>query len=193
MDAISDIQASLATITAQRERLAAIQSNPDAPEIIFSHIRNGGSYIDLAEVWQVRYSDLVNWVYIHHAEAYAQALAARDEWTKEKLLTEVRALATMDTSQAYNEDGSLKAIADMPPALAKSLSMIETDDLFSGAGKDRERVGTTKKVKFYNKLEAIKMLGQEAANMFTQKHEVKGKVTLEDIVSGSWPKNTTAT
>jgi len=45
--------------------------------------------------------------------------------------------ATIDIADAYDENGELKDIQDMPEPLRKAIIAIETEELFEGRGEDR--------------------------------------------------------
>lgn len=69
-------------------------------------------------------------------------------------------IAEYDPADAYNEDGTLKNIKDMPLSLRKAIASIEVDELWEGIGKDRKQIGVTTKIRFWNKNEALRDLGR---------------------------------
>lgn len=159
-------------------------------DVIVDHVANGGSALELCKLWNVRYSDMMRWIYADAVkkEEYERSLAHQSEWMVMRLLDELRAIGTVDIRGAFNEDGRLKPMSEIPEAVAKAMAQVEVFEEFEWDGQAKERVqtGWTKKVKFYDKLRAIELLGKKLA-MFVERHEHKHSVTLEKLVAGSEP------
>jgi phage terminase small subunit len=81
--------------------------------------------------------------------------------------------AEIDIRMAYDADGCLLPIEDMPEPLAKAIQEIKTEELFDGHGKDREHIGTTKTLKLKDSLRGFELLGKHL-KMFTDVMEVRG-------------------
>lgn len=169
-----------------RERFDALTRRVDFADTIFANLANGGTLITLAEAWGVRHSDIAGYVSTSQLlkDRYAFALLARDEWEKERCLQELRAIATVDIRQAYNEDGTLKSIRELPAQLAAALSSVESDELFKGQGAERELIGYTRKVKFWDKAKAIELF-MKKHGLLIDRVKVQQVSTLEDIVGAS--------
>ncbi len=99
------------------------------------------------------------------------------------VLAELLLIAKADVALAYNEDGSLKMVHEMPEDIRRAISAIEVDELFEGTGRDRKQIGFTKRIKFWDKNKALESIGRHL-KLFTDKHEVNVTVRLEDIVAG---------
>lgn len=168
------------------ERFHALTLKTDFQDTIFAHIANGGTLISLAEVWGVRHSDIAGYIAEHPKlkERYEFALTARGEWEKERMLQELRAIATVDIRDAYDDNCNLKNVRDMSPTLAAALQSIETDELFAGHGDEREQIGVTRKVKFWDKAKAIELF-MKKHGLLIERKEVKVTRTLEDIVGAA--------
>lgn len=115
------------------------------------------------------------------------ARSQRVEVTSDTVLGELLKLATCDIGAAFNADGSLKPIHEIPEATRRAISAVEVDELFEGHGKEREQVGYTRKIKFWAKPECLIALGKHL-KLFTERIEHTGKVTLEQLVAGEPPK-----
>lgn len=76
------------------------------------------------------------------------------------ILKSILNIAEYDPADAYEEDGTLKNIKDMPLPLRKAIAGIEVDELWEGKGRNKEQVGVTKKIRFWNKNEALRDLGR---------------------------------
>jgi len=84
----------------------------------------------------------------------------RLQMTADEVLIELSAVAKADIRKAFNADGSLLPINEIPEDIAKAIAGIDIDDLFEGIGEDREQVGFTKKVRLFNKIQALRDLGE---------------------------------
>lgn len=77
-----------------------------------------------------------------------------------RVLEELAAIAFLDAGDLFNDDNSLRPIKDLDPKIRSGVMAVETDELFDGVGKDREKIGITRKLKLQPKIEALKLLGQ---------------------------------
>lgn len=170
----------------RNRRTQLLLTKPETFEVLIDHISNGGSPLDICVTWDIRYSDLVRWIHVDKSreERYSQAACDALEWHKQSILREFKRIANVDIRELYTDAGALKPVGQWPESIAKAVAGIETNDLFEGYGKDRERIGETKKVKFWDKLKALELAGKTMA-MFTENVEVKGSVTLADLVLAS--------
>lgn len=182
----------------QAERLTRLKAAPGTMIEIFGHLANGGSLINLCQMWSVRYSDIIYWINEDAArkKLYTEALIAQQEWSINRLLQELRAISFVDIKQIFNEDHSLKPPSEWPDDVAAALAGIEVDEIWEMQESENSRkmkkvqIGETKKVKLFDKLKALEMLGRDLGR-FTQKIEHSGKLTLEDLVSASIRKTDT--
>lgn len=140
-------------------------------DTICAHIANGGSPIDLAELWHVRFSDLERWlndIESGRQKRYVEASKAQTEWVIQRILAELRSISFGDVSKLFNDDHSLKPVSEWPVEARRAIKEIEVNELFDGFGKDREQVGYTKKVKLVDKVKSIEML-MKNLNMLTDR------------------------
>ena len=82
------------------------------------------------------------------------------EITAERILCELARIGFSDLSQIFAEDGTLLPIHEMPEDARRVLAGIEVEELFEGRGESRERVGTLRKVKAWDKVRALELLGK---------------------------------
>lgn len=168
------------------ERFQALTLKPDFADTIFAHIANGGTLINLAAIWGVRHSDISGYLGKNPKlmQEYTVAMMARDEWERERCLQELRAIATVDIRQAYNDDGTLKSVRDMPPELAAALSIVESEELYQGVGEERTLIGYSKKVKFWDKAKAIELF-MKKHGLLIERKQVSVTHRLEDIIGAA--------
>lgn len=159
-------------------------------DTICAHLAEGGTLITLAEAWDIPFGWISAWISADkdRGARYKAALNDRSEWVKEMLLHELRRVGFMDLRKLFDEDGKLKRPADWPAEVAHAISSVEVDELFEGRGNDRKSIGETKKIKLWDKIKSLELLGKNLT-LFTEKVEHSGKITLEDLVAGSYDKN----
>lgn len=113
---------------------------------------------------------------------------ARLQMTADHVLQELFRIATCDIGQAFNEDGTMKPIHEIPEDVRRAIQAVEVEQLFDGTGADRYQVGHTKKIRFWDKNKALEMLGKHF-KLYTDKIEVDSKVTLEQLVAAANQKD----
>jgi len=98
--------------------------------------------------------------------------AARIKFDGDRVMQELWKLGTVDIGQAYDDDGQLLAIKDMPEDVRRAISSVESEELFDGQGKEKTHIGFTKKIKFFDKPKSLELLGKHFT-LFTEvvKHE----------------------
>lgn len=97
----------------------------------------------------------------------------------ERILGELRKIGDIDPRGVFKDDGTFKDPKDWPEALAKCISSIEVKEIknkFTG-----EVIGYTKKVKFWDKVKALELLGKNKRG-FTDVVEsnVNAKIAVVD-------------
>jgi phage terminase small subunit len=95
------------------------------------------------------------------------------------VLRELFKLANCDISQAFDEFGNLLPVHQIPVDVRKAISGVEVEDLFAGRGQDREQIGVTRKIKFWDKTKALEMLGRHLA-LFKDRVEISVDPSLVD-------------
>lgn len=100
------------------------------------------------------------------------------------VVRELLNIATANIADAYNVDGTLKAIEDMPEPIMKAIAFMKRVDLFDGQGKERKKIGCNWCVRFYDRIRALELLGKHL-KMFTDKHEITGLENLAERVKAA--------
>lgn len=113
----------------------------------------------------------------------------RAEVTSDDILHELKKLAFVDISKAYNENGDLLSVHEMPEDIRKAIAGIDvfTEVQYFDKGqtdengdKVKEVIGKTKKLKMNDKLKALELLGKHL-KLFTEKVEHSGTIDLKSI------------
>lgn len=106
----------------------------------------------------------------------------------DEILARIALVARADPRGLYNEDGSLKPVHELDDAAAAAVAGIEVLEEFDGTGKDRVKVGETKKVRLRDPMAALRLLAEhkklvktpdEAANAIVNALAEKMKAVRE--------------
>jgi phage terminase small subunit len=93
------------------------------------------------------------------AAAQAQHLK-RVDLTAEQVLRELARIGFSDVRSLFDENDNLRPIHSLDDHTAATISRVEQDALYSGVGKNRKQIGHTKKVKLWDKVNALRTLAQ---------------------------------
>ncbi|MBK7892897.1 MAG: terminase small subunit [Bdellovibrionales bacterium] len=103
----------------------------------------------------------------------------RTNITADNVLKELMRIATADLSGAYDEQGRLKPIHEIPEDTRRAMSGIKVFEEFDGFGQDRVKIGEVREVKFWDKPKSLEILARHL-KLLTDKVEVSGSVTISD-------------
>lgn len=88
-----------------------------------------------------------------------------EKWKKlhmdaDEVLARTAMVARADVRQLFNDDGTLKPISEIDETAAAAIAGIEVLEEFDGKGKDRVKVGETKKVRLRDPMPALRLLAE---------------------------------
>ena len=112
---------------------------------------------------------------------------ARIGITADNVLKELMKLAFVDITDIFDENGNLKDIGLMPENVRKAIASVEVSEEFDHPGKDKERIGYTKKIKFWPKDKALELLAKHLKLLGDSplippgSVLIFGDITIEDI------------
>lgn len=109
--------------------------------------------------------------------AVAAAMAERQRRTaitQDAVLEELWRVAKSDLAKAFDKDGCLLPIHEMPEEARAALAGLETEELFEGKGEERVQTGQSRKVKHWDKVKALELVGKHLG-MFKEKVEMSGE------------------
>src|ERR1051326_8508760 len=100
----------------RRERLQALLNDEESFDWLCARIASGDNLVNFCRELDVPYVSVNEWIQEDEDRRtqYKQALDIREIHDKEDLKAELKSILHVDLTQAFNDDGSLKAINDIP-------------------------------------------------------------------------------
>jgi len=95
-------------------------------------------------------------------QTQSQKIAEKCEVTVEDNLKKLLEIASVDVASIFKEDGSLKAVEDIPEDVRRAISGIDVTKEFNR----KNLTGYTKKIRFWDKVKALELIGKHL-QMFT--------------------------
>jgi phage terminase small subunit len=108
------------------------------------------------------------------------ARAARTEVTIDRVVLELARIAFNDARAYFGDRHDLKAIGDLGEDQGAALAGVEVDAIFEGRGDERVLIGYTRKVKFWPKVPALKLLGRHLG-AFKDAKQPAGPITIRVV------------
>lgn len=95
------------------------------------------------------------------AKIEADALAAVGV-NRAQIVRELARIAMLDPRQILDEFGNVRDFDQLDGDTAAAIAGMDVEELFEGSGQERKQTGMVRKVKFWNKVEALKELSRIA-------------------------------
>ena len=96
----------------------------------------------------------------------------------DRIVQELLRIAMADPARAHDKDGNLLSIHEIPEDVRRAVSEIEVNEIYESRGEERRKVGVVRKVKFFSKTHALKVLrrlGVVVARPLGKQHRELGK------------------
>lgn len=109
--------------------------------------------------------------------AVSEGMAKRQERLEVKaddVLRELLRVAMADLGKAYDGNGHLLPIHDIPEDTRRAMAGVKVFDEFEGYGKERTKIGEVREVRFWDKNKALELLGKHL-KLFVERLEHTGK------------------
>lgn len=167
-----------------------ISLNDDLMSQICIKVADGGTLVQLCKEWNVSFGLISNWIHSDESRSkrYRQALNDRGEWATERLLQELRRLAFVDIRSAFTPQGTIKPMDQWPDELGSAVQSVDVEELFAGRGAEKEHIGQSKKIKFWDKNKSIETLCK-TMQMFQDRVEITASESIVELVKQSLSNN----
>lgn len=113
-----------------------------------------------------------------YIEARKEKIYDKLELTQERVMKEYARIALSDIRSFFNADGSLKAVHDLSDDAAAALSSVETDELDEYIDGNKTQVGTTRKLKLWDKKGALDSICRIKGWNAPEEVNLKGKIRI---------------
>lgn len=158
-------------LTEKQQRFADLMGTPG---ITAAEAYRSAGYKAKGHAAEVNASRLLKNAEVQAAiEARRQQAAKAIGVTSERVVLELARLAFSDKRKLFRADGSIKPPDEWDDDTAATIAGIETDELNEGSGEKRVRIGDRRKVKQWDKVKALELLGKHLG-MFVDRHEHSG-------------------
>jgi phage terminase small subunit len=107
---------------------------------------------------------------------------AKLELNGERVLLELMRLGFVDISQAYDKEGKLLPLHEMPEDCRRAIEVVETEQLWEGRGHDAVQKGVLTKVKFAKKTAALELLARNL-KLLTDRVEVSDIIDEDALLA----------
>ena len=168
----------------EEERIKTLMLRPETLGEITRHLSNGGSLIELCQLWKVPFSEVMTWINSNPSrqQAYNGAMISQMAYHIERVIDELKKIALVDMSEAFDERHRLKPLDQMPEDIRRSISSIDVEEIYEGVGKEREMVGYLKRIKTYDKVKGLELIGKKL-QMFVDRTRIEvTQKSLEDLI-----------
>jgi hypothetical protein len=188
---------------ARKERSKSFTELNNALEIICMHIASAGNLVTFCQMHDIHYGTVLAWIQSDEKrqEQFTKAMNAREQHAKEFVLRELIEHRQADLLDAFNEDGAMKQLSDIPVGLRRLISSLKVEELFedveepmdpknpkSPKVKKRVLIGYLKEIKVMDKARTNETLARHL-KMLTDKLSVGVDLTTEEVVEKSWRTN----
>lgn len=138
--------------------------------------------------------DQIAWIWNQREDvraAFEQRCAEAEQEagiTAARVMAETANVAFGDIRLLFDENGNLRPLHELPAEVAAQLAGVDVEELFEGSGKERSQIGVVRKVKRWDKVKALELLGKRL-KLWTDRAELElGNKTLEQLVGASMQK-----
>jgi phage terminase small subunit len=93
-------------------------------------------------------------------DVLSEKAAADSGVTTERVLSELAKVAFLDIGNLFDKHGNLKSITELDDDTAAGLARFEYEEIYTGRGETRERIGRVTRIKLHDKLAALTRLAR---------------------------------
>lgn len=119
--------------------------------------------------------------------AYARALQIREDHAKDLIIAELIAYIKADITQAFDAEGNLLALPEMPDDVRRLVAGVKFKEVFEfdgvGRGKKLVHTGNLIEIKFWDKPRSIETFMKHLA-MLVDRKQVAVTLSLADLIAG---------
>lgn len=173
-------------MTDRKARTDALLASDETIDNICAHVGSGGTLVEWTRLRDLSYVVFNEWIEADPArrDRYSKSVSKRDDHNRELIIGALREFMDFDPLTALNDDGTIRALSDIPIGTRRCVTMIEVEELFAGKGENRTKVGELKKIKFTDRNRAAETLAR-SLKMLTDKKEHDVSEGLAELLTKS--------
>lgn len=143
-------------------------------------IAEGGQELEYCKEHKIPFSYMQDYIRkdADRLKLYEHAARVHQEWFVLRIVDELRAIGLVDILGAFNSNGTLKPIEEIPAEIRRAMAGIEVVEIFEEIDGEKVWNGYLKKVKLTDKIKSLELLGKKL-NMFID--QVRVQATMDVI------------
>lgn len=115
-----------------------------------------------------------------------------EDLTTDRIILEMGRVATFDPRRLYDENDNLKPPSQWDDDVAAVISSLDVEELWEGRGDDKDRVGSTRKIRLWDKNSSLEKLAR-IHGLFERDNRQKRdelSINVEFVAAGAAPPPT---
>lgn len=168
-------------------------NDPEFLGDVCAHVAVGGTLVNFCGEKALDYKLVNRWIEDDEKRAlrYKLALDIREQHAKDLIIAELIAYLKADVTEAFDGEGNLKRMQDMPNNIKRLIAGVKFREIFEWQGdkgeKSQVHVGNIIEVKFWDKPRSIETFMKHLA-MLVERKDINLRHSLADLVAGSMDK-----
>lgn len=110
--------------------------------------------------------------------------AKRNEVKADHVVRELAMIAFSDIRELFDDKGRLLPIHEVPESARRAVASVDVEEIYEGRGSERAAVGRMVKIRFWDKLRALELLGKHLG-LFVDRVEHDVGPSLEELLRES--------
>lgn len=168
-------------------------ADPELLGDICAAVATGGTLVAFCTERSLNYKLVNRWITddSDRATRYKLALDIREDHAKDLIISELISYMKADVTEAFDAEGNLKRLQDMPPEVRRLIAGVKFREVFEWQGepgaKQHVHAGNVIEVKFWDKPRSIETF-MKHLSMLVERKDVNVRHSLADLVAGSMQK-----
>jgi hypothetical protein len=169
-------------------------ADPELLGDICAHVSIGGTLVNFCGEHEpvLNYKLINRWIEddSERAKRYKLALDIREQHAKDLIIAELIAYLKADITEAFDREGNLKRMHDMPAPVRRLVAGIKFREIFErqqdepGGKYENVHVGNMIEVKFWDKPRSMETF-MKHLSMLIERKDINVRASLADLVAGS--------
>lgn len=162
-------------------------TDPELLTDICGHVAEGGTLVSFCTEREINYKLVVRWIADDgdRLKRYESALNTREQHAKDLIIAELIAYLRADVTQAFDAQGNLKRLQDMPAEVRRLIAGVKFREIFEKEDGATVHVGNLVEVRFWDKPRSIETFMKHLAMLVERRDVTSGGKSYADLVAES--------